>query len=56
MLVWFECRKAEPEVDGAVIDWTVTTDTTIRAAFRAHLATQDWLRFAPVEDERSSRE
>jgi len=46
MLNWFEWRKAEAEVNGAVIDWGVTRNAAIRQAFSGDL-TQLPLQFAP---------
>ena len=43
MINWFEWRKFESEVGGEV-DWTVTRDATLRAAFQAALP--EYLRFA----------
>jgi hypothetical protein len=47
LLSWFEWRKFETEVGGE-IDWTVTRDPAIRAAFRAALPA--YLRFATPSD------
>jgi hypothetical protein len=44
MINWFEWRKAESEVGGAVIDWRSTSTPEVSAAFRADLP--GWLRFA----------
>jgi hypothetical protein len=38
MINWFEWRKPEGEVGGAVVDWTATLDPTVRAAYAAELA------------------
>ncbi len=42
MLNWFEHRKPESEVGGAVIDWRATGDPTLAEAFAEHLRT--WIR------------
>jgi hypothetical protein len=47
MINWFEWDKAESEIGGDRIDWTVTQDPDILAAFVADLP-RDRLRFAPV--------
>ena len=47
MINWFEWSKAESEIGGATIDWTVTHNAQIREAFVADLPRQ-WLRFAPA--------
>jgi hypothetical protein len=47
MINWFEWDKAESEIGGDRIDWTVTRNPAIRAAFVADLP-QDELRFAPT--------
>jgi hypothetical protein len=43
MINWFEWRKSEAEVDGALVDWTATLDPTIRNAFVADLPTERFL-------------
>jgi hypothetical protein len=43
MINWFEWRKAEIEVNGAVVDWSVTLDPALRQAFRAELDAQPFL-------------
>ena len=47
MINWFEWDKYETEVD-ARVDWGVTVDPALRAAFRDALP--DWLRFAENVD------
>ena len=47
MVNWFEWRKQEAEVGGAVVDWTVTTSEEILTAFRRDLPIEQ-LRFAPL--------
>lgn len=47
MINWFEWRKSESEIGGAIIDWTATRTEAIRAAFVADLP-RDRLRFAPA--------
>ena len=47
MINWFEWNKPESEIGGDQIDWTVTQDPEILAAFVADLP-HDHLRFAPV--------
>jgi hypothetical protein len=49
MINWFEWEKSESEIGGDVIDWTVTQDPEILAAFAADLP-RDHLRFAPLSD------
>jgi hypothetical protein len=48
MINWFEWRKPEPEVNDAVVDWTVTLDPGIREAFYADLPLQQLVFAAPV--------
>lgn len=49
MINWFEWNKAESEIGGDRIDWTVTLDPEIRAAFVADLPI-DRLVFATAND------
>jgi hypothetical protein len=43
MVNWFEWDKQETEI-GARVDWTVTADPAVRAAYRADLP--GWARWA----------
>lgn len=49
MINWFEWNKAESEIGGDRINWTVTQDSEMLAAFVADLP-RDRLRFAPLMD------
>lgn len=49
MINWFEWNKAESEIGGDTIDWTITRDPDILAAFVGDLP-RDRLRFAPISD------
>lgn len=44
MISWFEIRKHETEIGGALVNWAVTLDPAMAAAFRADLP--DYLIFA----------
>jgi len=44
MINWFEWRKAESEVGGAIIDWRATSTPELTLAFRSELPS--WLLFA----------
>jgi hypothetical protein len=46
MINWFEWRKPESELGGAVVDWTATLDPIIRVPFVADLAIDQQLLFA----------
>lgn len=47
MVIWLEWARPESEAKGATVDWTVTTNPEVRAAFRSHLRRNE-VRFAPV--------
>jgi hypothetical protein len=47
LINWFEWRKPEAEVGGAIIDWTATINPTMRDAFVSDLSAQPQLIFAP---------
>jgi hypothetical protein len=47
MLNWFEWRKAEAELGGATVDWTVTQTPAILAAFRADFPSQRFTAAVP---------
>jgi hypothetical protein len=44
MINWFEWRKSESEVGGAVVDWRATSNAAVTKAFTSDLP--GWLLFA----------
>ena len=47
LIGWFEWRKLETEVND-VVDWRLTANPKVLAAFASDLPAGGWLRFAPV--------
>ena len=48
MINWFEWRKQEPEVNNAIVDWTVTYDEAVVSRFHEDLPVE-LLHFAPID-------